>query len=332
MDGISDLTLRRQLSALYDDIEAPLPTPQLLYKDYCLSLEGLNGSAGLAASAEYQASRAFWWQRVRELPPPPQLPLAAADGEAPRATGRFDHLGGVLSAAQLCQLRANCAAAGVTPTAVMLTIYSAVLSRFARRGDFMLNILHCLRHPVHPDVTSVIGNFSSSFLLAADVRAPVGFVDLVRTMTAELTADLEHTTISGVEVMEEYNRVHGSSGGAVAPFVFVSAMGLEHALTDWRQLNFTETYVEEATPGSWVVNAVKEYPDGRLMWLLEVQRGLFPEEVVKGLVASYERLLHTLCAEPSSWRARVAELLPDCLLYTSPSPRDGLLSRMPSSA
>ena len=107
-------------------------------------------------------------------------------------------------------------------------------------------------------------------------RAPVGFVDLVRTMTAELTADLEHTTISGDEVMEEYNRVHGSSGGAVAPFVFVSAMGLEHALTDWRQLNFTETYVEEATPGSWVVNAVKEYPDGRLMWLLEVQRGLFP--------------------------------------------------------
>ena len=48
-------------------------------------------------------------------------------------------------------------------------------------------------------------------------------------MTAELTADLEHTTISGVEVMEEYNRVHGSSGGAIAPFVFVSAMGLEHA-------------------------------------------------------------------------------------------------------
>ena len=26
------------------------------------------------------------------------------------------------------------------------------------------------------------------------------------------------------------------------------------------------------------------------------------------------------------------ELFPDCLLYTSPSPRDGLLSRMPSSA
>ena len=28
----------------------------------------------------------------------------------------------------------------------------------------------------------------------------------------------------------------------------------------------------------------------------------------------------------------VNELIADCLLYTSPSPRDGLLSRMPSSA
>ena len=30
--------------------------------------------------------------------------------------------------------------------------------------------------------------------------------------------------------------------------------------------------------------------------------------------------------------AKAADLGGDCLLYTSPSPRDGLLSRMPSSA
>ena len=29
---------------------------------------------------------------------------------------------------------------------------------------------------------------------------------------------------------------------------------------------------------------------------------------------------------------QISEKLQDCLLYTSPSPRDGLLSRMPSSA
>ena len=49
------------------------------------------------------------------------------------------------------------------------------------------------------------------------------------------------------------------------------------------------------------------------------------------------------CADPAKARARAldalasremssAQLYERCLLYTSPSPRDGLLSRMPSSA
>ena len=36
-------------------------------------------------------------------------------------------------------------------------------------------------------------------------------------------------------------------------------------------------------------------------------------------------------ADPEAAQSAVNELQ-DCLLYTSPSPRDGLLSRMPSSA
>ena len=39
-----------------------------------------------------------------------------------------------------------------------------------------------------------------------------------------------------------------------------------------------------------------------------------------------EALLHPLIAK------EIADHLSNCLLYTSPSPRDGLLSRMPSSA
>ena len=34
----------------------------------------------------------------------------------------------------------------------------------------------------------------------------------------------------------------------------------------------------------------------------------------------------------SDEKANLSDELADCLLYTSPSPRDGLLSRMPSSA
>ena len=40
---------------------------------------------------------------------------------------------------------------------------------------------------------------------------------------------------------------------------------------------------------------------------------------------------HTLCI-PKLEIDDILDLDEDCLLYTSPSPRDGLLSRMPSSA
>ena len=45
-----------------------------------------------------------------------------------------------------------------------------------------------------------------------------------------------------------------------------------------------------------------------------------------------ERGLHVISAVPAVMSLEEAERLRDCLLYTSPSPRDGLLSRMPSSA
>ena len=41
---------------------------------------------------------------------------------------------------------------------------------------------------------------------------------------------------------------------------------------------------------------------------------------------------YSLCSPPQDRRAYLVAVKKDCLLYTSPSPRDGLLSRMPSSA
>ena len=49
------------------------------------------------------------------------------------------------------------------------------------------------------------------------------------------------------------------------------------------------------------------------------------------------RELEQISAQPEFWENQEEAkkqmlILDDCLLYTSPSPRDGLLSRMPSSA
>ena len=90
-------------------------------------------------------------------------------------------------------------------------------------------------------------------------------------------------------------------------------------------------------------------PPGKRILVIAGQIGnLIDGSMVEGLEAQYEQTLKNIHAlvtsqggskhdiaritvflteEPSDWSK-----IKDCLLYTSPSPRDGLLSRMPSSA
>src|SRR5665647_391210 len=55
------------------------------------------------------------------------------------------------------------------------------------------------------------------------------------------------------------------------------------------------------------------------------------EPVIESPVASDPGVSGSCCDSPQHVFFTHVELSCDCLLYTSPSPRDGLLSRMPSS-
>ena len=59
-----------------------------------------------------------------------------------------------------------------------------------------------------------------------------------------------------------------------------------------------------------------------------------PAEFLKGKRFAFTRGVPKLLGTPREFKqhGRAGAWFSDCLLYTSPSPRDGLLSRMPSSA
>ena len=61
---------------------------------------------------------------------------------------------------------------------------------------------------------------------------------------------------------------------------------------------------------------------------VSVEQAIYTEIVkYEATVAEQRKYNGERCADPES-----ADAVGSCLLYTSPSPRDGLLSRMPSSA
>ena len=82
---------------------------------------------------------------------------------------------------------------------------------------------------------------------------------------------------------------------------------------------------------SWLEQLEREL-DARLSAFLRnnpVQEDLFSEQHLKDRATALQRQRQQLQGEAKQQRQLLLRL---CLLYTSPSPRDGLLSRMPSSA
>ena len=84
-----------------------------------------------------------------------------------------------------------------------------------------------------------------------------------------------------------------------------------------------ETYSYDNTPQTEVLTA--EEQDS-----LQVGEELVAEQ--EGLLAGKYKNAEDLEAAYLSLQKKLGQQEEDCLLYTSPSPRDGLLSRMPSSA
>ena len=81
--------------------------------------------------------------------------------------------------------------------------------------------------------------------------------------------------------------------------------------------------------------AFKEYVQEFKPWLKSVGGSLVMKDSDAQIVEGRGGKLSVVISFPSKQAAIDAYNIPkyqDCLLYTSPSPRDGLLSRMPSSA
>ena len=68
---------------------------------------------------------------------------------------------------------------------------------------------------------------------------------------------------------------------------------------------------------------------------LTIKRNLVREKIIPILETMYpgcSKRINSFAEKMSNYKNEQNDLSKLCLLYTSPSPRDGLLSRMPSSA
>ena len=137
------------------------------------------------------------------------------------------------------------------------------------------------------------------------------------------------TNVKAIELRELWRRYKGSGSDRAREQLVVAYSPLVKYVAG-RMSSGLPAHVEESDLISYgligLINAIERFDIER-----EIKFETYAITRIKGAIIDELRSLDWVPRSVRS-RAREIEKANSCLLYTSPSPRDGLLSRMPSSA
>ncbi len=302
-DAWSLRLLARDLDRLYDHPGSPLPRLEVSFRDYVLA------EAALRETEAWQRALEYWRGRLADFPPPPALPLA----KSPSAVGvpRFVRRRGELPAADWTRLKERAAAAGLTPSGVLLAAWSEVLAAWSGSSRFTLNLTLFNRLPLHPQVDQLVGDFTSLTLLAVERHSGEPFVEGARRLQQRLWDDLDHRLVSGVRVLRELSRLRREPR-TIMPVVFTSTLtqaSRETAAQAGSGLRTEGGFAISQTPQVWLDHQVTEQ-GGALVWSWDAVEELFPAGLLDAMLGAYTRLLERLAADENSWREPARGLVP----------------------
>ena len=257
-------------------------TELVSFRDY------LRARSEVERSDAYERAREYWMERLADLPPGPELPLARPPAES---DGRFARREVILDQGTSAALNRYARELRVTPSAVLATAFSEVLSVWSARSHFLLNLTVGDRLPLVPDVNAIAGDFTTSIPLEVDLRGAEGFAEKAIRIQRRLAADLDNRLFPGVSVQRELARLGGVSG-LVAPVVFTSVA--ETALNNteeplWKVFGEIPYGISQ-TPQVHLDHQAYQR-GGRFELVFDAVEDLFPDGLLDAMLAGYETLL-----------------------------------------
>ena len=295
LDGLSMQILLAELEQLYVAPDTVLPPLNLAFRDYVTHVAGQPAS---------DASVTYWQRRLDTLPPAPQLPLRIAPDHV--AAPRFTRLAAHLPAPHWQALKARAGAANLTPSALLLAAYSAVLSAWSAQRELCVNLTLFDRQPVHPQIEQVLGDFTSLLLLAWHPEHD--WLGSAQRLQQRLRQDLAHRDVSALRVMRRLAHRDGRAAAAM-PVVFTSALGFDRgrflAHASWLKPRWGVSQ----TPQVWLDHQVYESEDElRFNW--DAVEALFDPDQLHAMFDQYMVLLQRLATDPAAWTLPLDVLVP----------------------
>ena len=313
LDIKATLSLFSEWAHCYYYPKTKLPHIGFSYRDYSIA------SAQYKSSENINGARAYWMARLHQIPPAPPLPKSPASA-AGDARSVFTRRTALLSSEQWAKLKSSAAQYSATAASVLCTAFCLVLARWSATYSFTINVPVFSKLPVHENVESVLGDFTSSILLQCDLELGGDFRQCVQNLQRQMSSDLDHVDFSGVAVLRELSRLPikggrvdnasdttASGGMASMPVVFTSIIDSNAGDSyGWLGRN---VYGISETPQVELDGHVYTIGD-RLAVNFDFIAARYPAGMVNDMFDSYMQLLMTLATEDSSWTTKQLQILP----------------------
>ena len=296
-DGMSYRTLMADLAAFYQGRQ--LPDLEYSYPEYRRTIASQEPGQKPCRDAD----RDWWAERIPQLPDPPALPQAPGQPTTPKSSRRLHWLDPTTRDA----LFANARSRGVTPAMMFAAAFAHTLACWSSNSRFLLNVPLFGREPLHPDVESLVGDFTSSLLLDVDLTGTTTAASRAQAVQDAMRSAAAHSSYPGLSVLRDLARYRGAP--VLAPVVFTSALGLGELFC----ADVTEAF---GTPG-WIISQgpqvsldaqVTEF-DGGVLVNWDVREDVFPPGVIDAMFAHHvDELLRLTSAD--DWDAPDPPALP----------------------
>lgn len=298
-DWTSIRLLLAEFEGMYFYGDGVLPEFEVSFRDY------LTSEALLKEKSGFYKDKKYWLDKIDTLPAAPDIAVkrsSAADSKL------FKRLYLNLEPERWDKLKSFAAKFGLTPSSAVLASYAQVLHWWSSTDKFSLNLTVLNRFPLHEQVNSLIGDFTSVSLLECDFTDSASFAQSARKLNARLFDDLDHRLYSGVMVMREIARRKGREA-ALMPFVYTSSIGVIQedparpmvGRFDGEGISQTpQVYLDcQAMDGSFGLQVNWDYRDG-----------IFHENVIEDMFAAFKSLLEMLSDSAEIWSSDIPPILP----------------------
>ncbi|MBU0994171.1 MAG: amino acid adenylation domain-containing protein, partial [Proteobacteria bacterium] len=303
-DGWSMRICMAELILLYRDPDMQFEPLSISFRDYILSL------ASISKTSVYKSAEKYWNDRLSSLPPAPELPLAQSTGEL--KTQRFSRLTGSLERERWQWIKKRASRLGVTPTSLLLAVFSEVLAKWSKNKRFTINLTLFNRLPLHQQVANIVGDFTSLTLLEVDCEKKIDFAERVKQLQHQLVKDLDNCAVSGIHVIRKLSRQKRAATRALMPIVVTSTLGYDNrddSSYDISQLGKI-VYGITQTPQVFLDHQIFE-ENGELHFAWDFVDKLFPDGLMEDMMETFTGFLNMLSEPDSTWHKPAELSLPD---------------------